>query len=666
MVKSKATYTATALTTLLHALSFSTASASLQPVAFLPPHRHRHNHNHPKPIHTPPSPRHPTFALPVAASPIDEIPSDTTSCTTKDSSTSDPAAVLQSRNRLLALSTTLARASPTGIFLSLPSDKFKLQSFVRELEGSTDPSEENEIFREKMTGDWTLVCTATVGGGKDLRRRLGGSDDGEEETKPPARGWFSDKSKGAIVKARKTSLSRSGNDSPLAPLDALKEKLQKSVVVTQRVRATSSEDEIDRVDNVVEFTPLDTLGDVLPENLPLGDLFRNVPLNPLGVTNGKVVLIHKAEVESVMPVLRTKIAWTSSVVNVAGKSQPFSPEGSDLLGLNNLLGEFLATGTFDTLYVDDDVRVTRTSGPLFERLRVFVRADSTILEDEDGILESLAAELRVEEKMEVERSAAGRVEKEVGTAVDTVRDMGKNVRKIVEEDLEGVNDKMGEVMDDVVGRVQTAVEEDLKELGEAVTGLGEELGKEGGGNFAGAIGNVTKIMRKVPEDVRSVVEEDVGEVSGAVDKMMRDVRDEVDGDLRVIEDSARNVQKIVSGDEGEDEEIVNESDEDKDGDEEKTESVEFKNETGEEEKVEKISDAIVNVTKAVTKVPEDVKNAVEEDVEKLGEAVDEVVKDAQEEVEEDWNEIKESAKNLREVVNEDEETDDSSNDDEKP
>lgn len=182
---------------------------------------------------------------------------------------------------------------------------------MQELEGLTDPSEENEMFREKMTGDWTLVCTATVGGG-DVRRRLGRDDSGEGKetttaTKTPVKGWFSNKSKGT---ARKSSLSRSGSDVPLAPL---KEKLQKSVVVTQRVRATSSEDEIDRVDNVVEFTPLDTLGEVLPENLPLGDLFRNVPLNPLGVTNGKVVLIHKAEVESVLPVLRTKIAWTSSV-----------------------------------------------------------------------------------------------------------------------------------------------------------------------------------------------------------------------------------------------------------------------------------------------------------------------------------------------------------------
>ncbi|KAL7463794.1 hypothetical protein ACHAXS_004149 [Conticribra weissflogii] len=631
MVKPKGASTATALTTftltltLLQILPFSTASASLPPqtrplLAFLPPHSHN-----PKII------RYPSFALSVAASPIEELPSDTAASTqdNSSSSSSDPASVLQSRNRLLALATTLARASPTGIFLSLPSDKFKLQSFVRQLEASTNPNEENEIFREKMIGDWTLICTASV----------------------PVAAAKNNKSRSRS--RSRSSLSRSGRDVPLA---SLKEKLQKSVVVTQRVRATSSEREydIDRVDNVVEFTPIDTLGEVLPEKLPLVDFVKNVPLNPLGVTNGKVVLIHKAEVESVLPVLRTKIAWTSSVVNIAGKSQPFSPEGSDLLGLNNLLGEFLATGSFDTLYVDDDVRVTRTTGPLFEQLRVFVRADSSISEDEDGILESLAAELRAEEETDAARSREGRVEREVGNAMGAVRDMGENVRKIVEEDLEGVNDTMGKVVDDVVGRVQDAVEEDLKELGEAVGVLREELGKGGEGNVTGAMGNVTKVVRKVPEDVRSVVEEDVGEVSEAVDKMMRDVREEVEGDLKVIEDSARKVQKIVSGEEGEDEneEKLEKGDR---ADDEGAKSIKLENESDVKGKVEEISDAIVNVTKAVAQVPGDVKSAVEEDVETLGEAVDEVVKDVQEVMEEDWKEIQDSSTNVQEVVKEEHE-----------
>jgi len=56
-------------------------------------------------------------------------------------------------------------------------------------------------------------------------------------------------------------------------------------------------------------------------------------------------------VESVAPVLTTKIAWTSSVLNVAGTSQFFEPEGEDIFGLNNVFGEFINAGTIDTPFV---------------------------------------------------------------------------------------------------------------------------------------------------------------------------------------------------------------------------------------------------------------------------------------------------------------------------
>jgi len=53
----------------------------------------------------------------------------------------------------------------------------------------------------------------------------------------------------------------------------------------------------------------------------------------------------------VAPVLTTKIAWTSSVLNVAGTSQFFEPEGEDIFGLNNVFGEFINAGTIDTPFV---------------------------------------------------------------------------------------------------------------------------------------------------------------------------------------------------------------------------------------------------------------------------------------------------------------------------
>jgi hypothetical protein len=61
-------------------------------------------------------------------------------------------------------------------------------------------------------------------------------------------------------------------------------------------------------------------------------------------------------------------------VNVAGTSQYLDPDGADVFGLNNVLGEFLNVGGhFDTPYVDGDVRLSRTSGPASEQLRVFLR-----------------------------------------------------------------------------------------------------------------------------------------------------------------------------------------------------------------------------------------------------------------------------------------------------
>ena len=70
---------------------------------------------------------------------------------------------------------------------------------------------------------------------------------------------------------------------------------------------------IDRVDNVIEFTPFaETVGDLLGDSVPFAAL-KDLTLNPLDVKKSKVSLIHKAEVQSVTPVLRTKINLQSYV-----------------------------------------------------------------------------------------------------------------------------------------------------------------------------------------------------------------------------------------------------------------------------------------------------------------------------------------------------------------
>ena len=236
-------------------------------------------------------------------------------------------------------------------------------------------------------------------------------------------------------------------------------------------------------------------------------------------------------------------------MNVAGTSQFFQPEGEDIFGANNPLGEFLNTGTFETVYVDQDIRISRTSGPLFEQLRVFVRKESGIIGSD--IINNLQSELRTEEKAEV-GAAESRLRKITDASQnigEIVTSVGVDVTKDVQQNLEEVSSAVGDAIDDVVEKVQDEVENDLNELGEALKGVEDSL--DGGGTFLEAVSNVTKVATKIPQEVSKIVNDDIGNVSKSVgealDSIVKDVQDTIEDDLEKINESLTDVQNAVSG-----------------------------------------------------------------------------------------------------------------------
>ena len=346
--------------------------------------------------------------------------------------------------------------------------------------------------------------------------------------------------------------------------------------MTQRIRndyngGENETSSINRVDNVIEFTPLNTLEDILPSSLPIYDIVSKININPLQISKGKVVLIHKAEIESTKPILRTKISWTSSVLNVAGESQYFDTDGDDVFGINNLLGEFINVGTFDTPYVDEDVRISRSSGPVFETLRVFVKKGSSLLDEDSMLLENLSAELRVEEDMEVEQSEEDDVVTQVKKVVEaadnvqkSISSMTSNAKSTIEKDIESVNKVLGETMDDVVGKVQDVVEDDIEQIGKAVEDVQSAIQGEGYG-LVDAIQNVTKAVAKVPSDVKDIVDKDAEDLRtktiDALDSMVADVQDSVESDLKNVEKTMEDMRDAVTGSSSDDGDDTDEEEE---------------------------------------------------------------------------------------------------------
>lgn len=260
-----------------------------------------------------------------------------------------------------------------GVLVYDQKSKVDLQRAVAELEAvGSAPTQAD--FDTLFQGDWNLVCTtATSSSGIDTSK-LGFLNEG--------------------------------------PLQQIRQSLNRSVNVVQSIRSTTDTTIVDRIDHVIEYIPPMTLSDVL-SNLP--DALKSLNLNPLELTKSKVSLVHKAEVTSVVPTLSTKLTLESIVLNVAGKSQYLDPSGADVLGVNiPLVGDFLNAGSFETTYMDESIRISRSKlGGVVDQLRVFVRVDPMVKSMES--VEWVADETTDEYPSDVELEQVEWVEDEPAT-----------------------------------------------------------------------------------------------------------------------------------------------------------------------------------------------------------------------------------------------------------
>jgi hypothetical protein len=375
---------------------------------------------------------------------IDSQPSDV------EQDETDSLLTNQIRQEVIYTAQSLAESSLTGIFLTSPSDIRKLESVVTKLEASA-PKSFSERERELCLGDWELLCTAR--GAK-------------------------------MVSRNRDSLVPNLQFKTPASFTQIQDSIRKSFSVLQRIRSTpnddttssSSSNTINRIDHVIEYTPLKTLENILPQDNALFQSIRTWNVNPLDVSKSKITLIHKANVESLEPVFRTKLSLKSVVVNVAGTSQYLDPKGADILGLNlPSLGDFTNAGTFDTTYVDETIRISRGKLGLLDDLRVFIRKDISktnfeeMMEEEYERLRELENDDDYDDSTEEEYdSKVGKKLKKVKGAMDTVASkiekMDRNVRSTVVKDVENVNKAMQDAVKDIEGKIV----DDLKDIGKAM------------------------------------------------------------------------------------------------------------------------------------------------------------------------------------------------------
>jgi hypothetical protein len=324
----------------------------------------------------------------------------TTSTTSNATETTGSLLRPLAKEKLIATAKRLK--SENGVFIVGKQGKRELESAVTELEKISEPPSPT-AYLEDFLGDWTLLCTTAT------------DTEGVDTSRLPA------------------FLNKEG---PLKAIrDSITESVNKYLTVQQRIRSENDDGEIDRVDHVLEYKPPAKLQEVL-DNLP--EQLTSLNINPLHVSKSKLILVHKAEVVSESP-LKVKLGLKGIILNVAGTSTFLEPNGNDVAGINIPFGEFLQTGTFETTYMDHELRISRGKLGIVEQLRVFVRTDrmmkdkafQEIIESDVELGEGVTADIDVDETIDPEfaddDSLPSDVESTTDSDIDTTAESSSDV-----------------------------------------------------------------------------------------------------------------------------------------------------------------------------------------------------------------------------------------------
>lgn len=476
---------------------------------------------------------------------------------------------LSARDEMVRTALDLTDASPTGLFLTVPSQASDFIRAVARLEAvAPSTNDESEAL---SIGDWTLVATCKRTKFPSPQPTTRSKQDTAKEDGNGGTGGGLDDFLSSLSLPKPTLPTKS----------KFTKDLQKSITVTQRIRsitdASQSTNTIDRIDHVIAFdNQVSETSTLLP---PI--------LNPLQINQSKFTLVHKAKVQSFVPFL-TSLQLQSVIVNVAGEegnALKLDPKGADVLGINiPQLNDWMNGGQFETTYVDGNVRVSRGTSGVLEETRVFVKEgfnlDSLLVKESEDTLDTTETEEEEEETSNSNSNEPTNQLKKVATAVGSVVDAldktREDVRSTIQSDLEVTAQD-----------VQKVLEEDLKTVEEAITSVksaviaNDEL-EDAVDSVVGAVGDLGK-------DVKDVV-----------DGAMGDLKTKVDDDTKKIQSAVEDVKSVVEGKskEKEGEEVASMEDEDENEDEEGEE------ETAEEEGEEKDNDVTAEKTKPEEKSDE--------------------------------------------------------------